>query len=156
MSNTILEQFENETKQEISTKELDSIVELYKLARDDYDDKKRIASEANRVVEDYEKKLLEYLLIAGKQKYYVDGIGTISTVEKVYVTTPKEPEEKQAFFQWVKDTYGQDGLDKYMGVNSQSLNSLFKMHREENPELTSLPGTGEMSIGTELRFTKKK
>jgi len=150
------EQFNAVTSEEINVKDLDNLVELYKLARDDYDDKKRIASEANRIVEDYEKKLLEYLMISGKQKYYVDGIGTISTVEKVYVTTPKEPEEKQAFTAFIFEKYGQDGLDKYLGVNSQSLNSLFKILREEDSSLTKLPGTGEMSIGTELRFLKKK
>lgn len=153
---SLLDQFSAVTAEEISTKDLDNLVSVYKLARDDYDDKKRIASEANRVVEDYEKKLLEYLLIAGKQKYYVDGIGTISTVEKLYIATPKENSDKELFFQWVESEYGKDGLLRYQTVNSQSLNSLFKLYKEEHPEVTSLPGLSEASVSTELRFTKKK
>lgn len=153
---SLLDQFTAENKEEISLEALDNLVNLYKLARDDYDHKKTIASEANRVVEDYEKKLLEYLMISGKQKYYVDGIGTISTVEKIYISTPKEPEEKEAFTAFIFEKYGQDGINKYLGVNSQSLNSLFKMLREEDPSLTSLPGSGEMTLNQELRFTKKK
>lgn len=156
MSNTMLDLFDNETKKEVSTKELDGVVELYKLARDDYDKKKAAASEANRVVEDYEKKLLEYLHISGKSKYYVENLGTISTVEKLYIATPKDNEAKELFFKWVESEYGKDGLLRYQTVNSQSLNSLFKLYKEEHPEVTSLPGLGEVSTSIELRFTKKK
>jgi arginine utilization protein RocB len=150
------EQFNAVTSEEINVKDLDNLVELYKLARDDYDDKKRIASEANRIVEDYEKKLLEYLLIAGKSKYFVENLGTISTVEKLYIATPKENSDKELFFQWVESEYGKDGLLKYQTVNSQSLNSLFKLYKEEHPEVTSLPGLGEATTNIELRFLKKK
>jgi len=152
----LAEQFNAETAEEINTKDLDNLVTLYKLARDDYDDKKRIASEANRIVEDYEKKLLEYLLIAGKSKYFVENLGTISTVEKLYIATPKENSDKELFFQWVESEYGKDGLLKYQTVNSQSLNSLFKLYKEEHPEVTSLPGLGEATTNIELRFLKKK
>lgn len=152
----LLDQFSAVSKEDINLKELDNLVELYKLARDDYDVKKATASEANRIVEDYEKKLLEYLHISGKTKFYVENIGTISTVEKTYIATPKDNDSKELFFQWVESEYGKEGLLKYQTVNSQSLNSLFKLYKEEHPEVTSLPGLGEASTTTELRFLKKK
>ena len=152
----LAEQFNAETAEQINVKELDRLVGLYKIARDDYDKLKASASEANKVVEDYEKKLLEYLFISGKTKLYVEGIGTISTVEKMYIATPKDNESKELFFQWVELEYGKDGLLRYQTVNSQSLNSLFKLYKEDHPEVTSLPGLGEVSTTTELRFTKKK
>lgn len=154
--NNVLEQFIAITDKEISTRDLDSLITLYRDTRAEYDKQKILASELNKQVEDYESKILEYLQTAGKTKYITEGVGTISVVEKVYVTTPKTAEEKDAFFNFVEELYGKDGLDKYRTVNSQSLNSLFKLYREENPEATCLPGTGEMSVSQELRFTKSK
>lgn len=153
---SMLNEFDSVSESTISTKELDALVLDYKEARAIYDEKKAAASEANKEVEKLERQLLEALIQTGKSKYFVDGIGTVSLVEKVYITTPKDGHEKTAFFTYIEEEFGQDGLDKYRTVNSQSLNSLFKIQREENPELITLPGCGDMAISTDLRFTKSK
>jgi len=68
---------------------------------------------------------------SGKKRYIAEGIGQVSISENLSVATPKTPEEKQAFFNWLKQEMGEDGYLTYASVNSASLNSLYKQKVEE-------------------------
>ena len=76
--------------------------------------------------------------------FRVDGVALISVSEKLTVKTPKRPEDKVAFFNYLKETKGEEVMLHYQTVNSQSLNSFFKAEMEsktDEEKLTfNLPG----------------
>ena len=135
----------------VSLAEMDALVKAYKTARDIHTEKKSIADQAREEMEAIERKLLHVLESAGKASYIVNGVGLVSVVHKETVRVP-QGEDKFKFFEWIEKEYGKEGLEKYMTVNSQSLNSLFKMVREEGK---TIAGIGEPSVQTTLSFRKK-
>lgn len=87
-----------------------------------------------------EHELLKEMEKTGISKFSLDGVGTIFQRETMSVKTPKAPEEKEAFFQYLKNIGEYDAL---ITVNSQSLNSWFRMKQEaakERGEVFSPPG----------------
>lgn len=149
--NDVLNEFTANESKEISLTQMDDLVKLYKEARDIHTQKKAIADQAREEMEAIEKKLLHVLEETGKSSYIVNGVGLVSVVHKETVRVP-QGEDKFKFFAWIENNYGKDGLEKYMTVNSQSLNSLFKLVREEGK---TIDGLGEPSVQTTLSFRKK-
>lgn len=122
-----------ETK-EVSTKTLDTeIAELSKL-RETYQGMKSEASAAHLRLKEQETKVLNLLDIADKKSYKVDGLGTVSKIEKLAVTTPKTTDAKRDFFSWIRETMGEDAVWAYASVNSNTLNSLYNTQTEEYAE----------------------
>lgn len=114
----------------ITTEHLDKLVQEMVDSEAAY---KEAKSTSNRLYEEYQTKravLISTLQQAGKKKYVVDGLGTASVVEKLQVRTPKTPEEKTLFFEWLRKNHGDDGLLAYQTVNSRSLTSLYNTEFE--------------------------
>lgn len=134
---------------------LDKLVEEYRQSRADYEDAKEAASKLYKLSEEKEKLLLDILVSAGKSKYHVDGLGTISVVSKYSFTTPKSPEEKEALFKYIENKYGYETLIGYQSVNSMTLNSFAKKEMEEDATL-QIPGLKDPTHSQEIRWTKAK
>jgi translation initiation factor 2 alpha subunit (eIF-2alpha) len=152
-----MEGFELEKKQ-VTVEELDQAVLELKKARDAYDIQKALASELNAEVEKREQILVDLLEASGKSKYELEGVASISMVTRSSIQTPKDLEDKQAFFNWLEEQYGTEGRLAYTSVNSQTLNSLystlFKEASDKGEELI-IPGLGQPSISKQLRVTSK-
>ncbi len=144
-----------ELKPQVTVAELNALVEEYVLAEKDADEKDAISTEANKKVQFLKGKMAAYLDEL-KQKNYKSPYGSFSYVEKWSVATPKENADKLAFFEWCKER----GIyEKYVTVNSQSLNSLYSEEVEAakaKGEFLVIPGIGAPSLQKTIRFTRVK
>jgi len=149
---------ETEIDETITTKQLDDAAKLWKELEGTYDDAKALSTAAFKEYEKGEKQFQELLKKAGKKKYTVEGLGTISRVDKLGVTTPKTDEDKRAFFTWLK-AKGNDVYFRYITINHASLNSFYNSELDaasESGEEFNVPGIGAPTSSEHLRFIKEK
>lgn len=120
-----------------------SVVDFEKLIAEAYEKKAAIkvledAVEAEKAIHTEQKaKIQAYMEQLGKTAYK-SNYGTVSIKQQCSVETPKDPQDKRAFFKWLED----NGLyDQYVSVNSKSLNSLFNSQVEATGNIDlRLPG----------------
>jgi hypothetical protein len=159
MDQNLFEQWETAAADTgISTTTIDLAVRDYVEARREYEEAKTLSNDKHAVMEEKEFHMQSLLEQAGKSKYHVDGIGTVQTISKLTVQTPKTPEDKAKLFTWLKNKLGADGFLTYVSVNHNSLNSLYKnMFEEATDKATfSIDGIGQPVERKEIRFTKQK
>lgn len=137
-----MEQLEMEWVKEMSVPEMDSYIKKLRELKIKYDEAKAKADEASREYNKQKQVVIEALTQAGKQSYIVDGVGKVKVIEADSVRVPKTREQKEAFFNWIKNRLGEEAYYAYMTVNSQSLNSLYKRMLEESRSR----GEGELKI----------
>ena len=148
------------TPQELTTAELDSLAIRYQKAYELYEEQREKTKAFLEVAEEQETKLLNALKLCNKTKYFVEGLGTFSRVNKLVVRTPKSSEEKWAVLQYAEGKYGVEGRDALISINHAAINGFYNREHEaatERGEVTfTLPGVGEPTTVENLRFTKKK
>ena len=152
-----IEMWEEKPEGEVSTAELDQAVMHLRLAKDEYQAKKLVSDEASARVKDMEGKLFKLMELAGKEKYICEGVGRVSISSKLSVRVPKSPEEKQAFFNWIREHEGEDAYHAYMTVNSNTLNSFFNRKNEEyadRGEILTIDGIEQPTEYKRLSLTK--
>lgn len=146
--------------QPVTTSDIDNIAQQYYEARKDYEAKKEESSLAFAKYEELELKLIAMLESVNKDDYSVKGLGKFKISHKLSVRVPDSPESKDAFFKWVEDKYGKEGLNKYRTVNSNSLNSLYKAVLDEcvskGEEFKGIEGIGEPTSRSSLTFKGEK
>jgi len=133
--------------------QMDSLVVKYREARVKYEEAKKAAAELYHEYEKLENQVLKALEVSGKSKYFVDGVGTVSTTIKHSFKVPSDPAEKVRLFEYIEKTHGKDVLIGYLGIHSASLNSFANREMEGRPDFT-IPGLGTPNTTTELRFRK--
>jgi len=138
----------------ISTSELDTKVESMVAAREDYDAKKKISSDAHKEYEKLKFELLEMMQLCGKDKYIVDGLGTVSKNIKKTAKVPKDIESKKALLGYFRNL-GEEVYINTVTVNSMTLNSFIKQRVDDDPTF-EMPGVGELKTTEEIRFTKAR
>lgn len=119
---------------EISLEQMDNAVKTLRELKDVYKAESAKVKELHNAYKEQEARVISLLAQAGKTKYVVEGVGQVITTESLYVPTPKTPEQKQAFFNWLREELGEDGYYTYATVNSNSLNHLYKQKVEEYGE----------------------
>ena len=141
----------------LTTHEIDDLIKSMRDKREKYEEAKKVSSDLYKEYKEEEHRVLQALKNAEKSKYHVDGVGTVSVVARETVKVPKDLDDKRKLFQWIKEKYGDDALDSYLTIHSQSLNSFYKKELEnsEQPELFSIPGLGEPTVTEETRFRKE-
>lgn len=87
--------------------------------------KKEVLEPAVNKLADVEGRILE-TLERHDMTSYRSSRGLVTRTVRYSVQTPKSPEEKAAFFNWLRESKGEDVFWAYATVNSQSLNSLYK------------------------------
>lgn len=102
-----------------------------------------------------EAKTLTYLKLLGRENYK-SPLGSVGVMKRLSVTLPKTPEEKQAFFEYLKS---KNLFDNMISVNSQTLNSWYKQEYEvaaEEKRLSDfkIPGIKEPTVFETIRVTK--
>ena len=152
----IMNDWYEEDVKEISVKDITTAIEKLRDADTIAKEKKAAFSVANAEVDDLKRQVIEMLTSSGLKNFKLPGVATVSVVEKLSVQTPKTHEDKEKFFAWLK-TKGSDFYLTYASVNSNSLNSMFKLETElaaESGEVLSIPGLGEPTSYTTLSLKK--
>lgn len=142
----------------ISTEQLDDLIREMKRLDDEKDKAKQAHSEASEKYEAARDAVLSALKACGKSKYYVDGLGTAFIASRLSFQTPKEIEQKDAFFNWIASTFGDDTLKGMVTVNSQTLNAFCKREFEAALERGEadfkIPGINEPTAQETVNFRK--
>lgn len=148
----------------LDLKEMDQMVAQNKDLWDDYEGKKKVASEAFKLAEASDHKILTALKNAGKSKYFVDGFGTVSIIQKSTVRVPGTIEQKRKLFAYLNEQ-GEDVFMSLATINSQTLNSWYNEALEAECARVkadggalnfSIPGIEEPTMRESLRFLKAK
>lgn len=150
---------EESSDKTVTTEELDAAIKAYADAREDYDRKKTISNEAHHHAENMKWEVLKLLDAAKKKSYKVDGLASVSKVEKLVVKMPSGHEEKGKLFKWLNENLGAEGFLTYATINHQSLNGLYRKQFEEAAERGEnfeLPGVGEATTEITLQLRKGK
>jgi hypothetical protein len=100
-----------------------------------------------------EQKALSMLEESG-MKSFKTPFGTVGVSYRTSVRTPKTEEDKQKLFVYLRER----GLESMIGVNSMSLNSLYKAGLEqaiaEGKDDFELPGVTEVTMNPIISFRK--
>jgi len=141
---------------EISIQDMDNQLEVLRELKDDYAAKDKVKKEAYAKLKEQEAKVIGMLERTNKKRY-VSDYGNVTLVEELSVQTPKTPEQKRAFFNWIRENMGEEAHDVYMTVNSRTLNSLYKEQSEvaaANGEVLKIDGLSDPITVTKLSFRK--
>ncbi len=140
--------------EEISTTEIDSLLEDVLLKRAEYDKAKETSSKFYEAKKAAEAKVMEALTKCGKTKWSIDGIGTASIVNQLSVQVPKTNADKQKLWNYIVSKYGEAvAFDKF-SMHSKTLISFYneEIKAAEDASLFQLPGVEEPTYQQEFRF----
>jgi hypothetical protein len=136
--------------------EMDALILASKEAWDDYDTKRKVATLAHDRAEDIDRQIIDALKKAGKSKYFVDGLGTMSIIPKSIVRVPGTIEAKKEFFKYLR-SISEEVLYSLATVNSNSLNSWYAARLDEASGKGvlgfSVPGLDQPTMRETLRLT---
>ena len=139
---------------EITVKDLDGLCRDVVKTREDYEAAKKTSNEYDAIHKKANRKLMDALDALGKKSYVVDGLASVSKVQKLKVTVPNDLESRKQMIDYFL-SQGENISSKYLTVNSMSLNSWYSQEAEDNPEF-QLPGVGEPELSEYLQIRKKK
>lgn len=111
--------------------------------------KKRITEQ----LEQAEAKMLSMLEDSGLKSYRAPA-GNCVITHRTSVRTPKTPEDRKAFFDYLKS---KGIFDAMIGVNSATLNSYYKEEFEvasREGRVLEIPGLTEITVDAILSFRK--
>jgi len=143
----------NTGTEELSVAQMDALVTAYREKRLAYEKAKEESSKKYHELEEAESQVRNALQATGKNKYFVDGIGTVSLTIKSSFQTPKTGEDKTKLFEYIRETHGEEALLNYLSIHSASLNSFANRELESDPT-KQIPGLNTPTVTTELRFRK--
>lgn len=144
---------QTESNDPMTLEQMDQLVKQMKEARAKYEAAKKLSGDAYKELEDIENKVVASLKAAGKSKYNVDGIGTVSWYVKESFTTPKVNEDKTRLFNYIKEKYGPDVLMSMVSIHSATLNSF--ANKETENGVMEIPGLAAPT-GTEILSFRKE
>lgn len=139
----------------ITTEQLDEAVREMRKLRVAYEEQKDIAASAHADYEEAVGEVVDLLKSAGKSKYFVEDLGTVSIANKYSVKVPKENTDKLSFFHFIEEKFGEDTLVGMLSIHSATLNA-FVNELKKNEPLTEVPGLGAPTHEEVLRFTARK
>lgn len=146
----------SEPMSEITTAKLDQLTMAAFDARLDLDKAKEVQAEKQAISDKCDRALLAALEAAGKTKWECEA-GRINKQTRTAVTTPKEPEAREAFFNYLKE---KGAFDALITVNYQTLNAFYNAEEEralsEGNVNFSIPGIGAPTVSQFLKLTRKK
>lgn len=140
--------------------ELDTEIEKLWDLNNAYDEAKAKSTNAFHAAEAQEARVLAMMEAIGKEKYFHPIAGTVSVIPKTSWRTPKTNEAKLAFFDYIRQKYGDEVLTSKISVNANTLNSFCKEEFEAaiaNGDASfRIPGLEEPEVYNELRITPKR
>lgn len=150
--------FEDAPMKEVTVGELQFLVKAMFEKRAEYEQKSNEAKILSEELETLKSKVLAYLQENNQTSFKVDGVGQVYTSNKYQVTMPKDSENAKKLRDYL---LGTEGLEGYLTVNHQSLNSLYKSKVEEaladgRSISDALPGVSEPQVFTVIAMRKGK
>lgn len=141
--------------------ELDRICKDVVAKRGEADAIKEELSRKLRECEEAEFALSAFMLAHGKSKYHVDGLGTFGIQKKKSFCVPKSPEDRVAFFNWLKE---KGIFESTITVHSATLNALIEAEGiaeygegwVNNLDAVIIPGLGIPKEYEKVRITKER
>ena len=92
-----------------------------------------ISSQKKELDKEYaalELAIVEMLKLIDKDEYSVKNVAKIKLMHRLSVQTPKTNADKRAFLKYIHQKYGEETAEKYVSINSQTLNSFYKAEFE--------------------------
>lgn len=132
-------------KKEVNLTEFDGLCRAIFAQRSVVEAKELELKKETERLEELKTKALKILKDAGKEKFLVEGQGTLYIHNRYTVSTPKDPEERKKFFGYLR---AKGVFEDLITVNHQTLNSFWKEEREasnNDPDFT-IPGIGEPTL----------
>lgn len=121
------------------------------------DEAMAVVDEATKKVEAQKKKLLAYLKHFNREKFEVPGLGTFYIRSQFSVKTPKSPEAREAFFNYLKQ---KGAFDDMITVNHQTLNAYYNAEldaaQQAGVENFKIPGLDDPSLYETITMRKAK
>lgn len=145
-------------KPSITVADFDQLIVDMDAAYKEQEEKKAAATEANKKVQALEGKCVGYLKELNRNNFQTK-FGTPYVINNWKVKNPEDNDAKQKFFDYLRVKGGEELVLKYMTVNNNSLNSLYKTElkdAEKKGELLSIPGIGAASLHESLGWRKGK
>jgi len=159
MKQSLIDKYNEAAGIKVDTKQLDDLVRDFRKTREDYDEKKKISTEAFHLVEKKEANLLRVLQKMSIAKHRLIGVGTVSLKTETSVKIPKTIPDKIKFWQWLKGK-GAGVMWENTGIDSKSLNSLYKQEHEKaeaaGKSKPIIPGLEEPKEKFSVRLRKEK
>lgn len=141
---------------EITVKELDDLTsEIFtlKVQKDEIEEK---LTELNKTLQAKEKQVIEAMKELKLETFKGTG-GTLTPYDKVSYAVPKAPEDRDAFFNYLKEKQVFEGM---VTVHHATLNAFvgqeYSAAKERGDIFFSVPGLGAPTITTILSKTKAK
>jgi len=94
------------------------------------DEMQKIVDAEKKIFGQQQAEILRQMEALELEKQHIKGFGTIFQKTERSVKVPKTVEEKLELFAWIKDNKGEDVLNRYLTINSRSLNSFYKEELE--------------------------
>lgn len=141
----------------LTVAQFDNMVTKLKELKLAYDESNAIKKTKYDEYKAQEARVIEAMEQAGKSTYICEGVGRVTRVEKMAVRVPATPEQKTAFFNWLRENMGEDVATQYTSVNSQALNALYNQLMEEyaaRGEVLDIDGLETPITRVELSFRK--
>lgn len=142
---------------EISVKEMDEQIQLLREQKEELDKVNKQAKEVKAKYDEQQNKVMKMLEDSGRKSYACDH-GRINIMEKLAVRVPSGTENKKRFFEWLKKELGDDAMDSYATVPSQSLNALYNELSEQyakEGKVLEIDGLDTPVTRKVVSFTKK-
>lgn len=145
-----------EQKSPVTLEEMDKAIAEMKLAQEAYKEASKESARLQGVFKALEEKVIQMMEDCEKKTYIAEGV-RVTVKYTMSVLTPKTPDEKKAFFAWLREHKGDEIADAYLSVNSQALQSLYNELTEEfasKGEILEIDGLQEPTARTSLSITK--
>lgn len=116
-----------------------------------------VLDDASGKVEEQKKKLLAYLKHFNREKFEIPGVGTFYVRQQFSVKTPKSPEDRDAFFNYLK---AKGAFDDMITVNHATLNAYYNAEldaaQQTGIENFKIPGLGDPTLYETINMRKAK
>ena len=112
----------------VTIEQVDQLVKDYHRWRAEKELAEERLKEINGYLMTAEKKIVAYLNDCRKSSWKVEGLGQVQVRNYLTVKTPKTPEAKKAFFDYLKS---KGIFEDLVSVNHQTLNAFYKTEREQ-------------------------
>jgi hypothetical protein len=138
---------------EVSVSDMTDAIKELKQAQDDYYDAKAISDGKHEVFKAKKAVVIAMCQEANITEFIAEGIAKVKVTTEPYVPTPKTPEQRTIFFDFLEQHFGPEAPMAYATVNANTLNSLYKQLLSEGIEI---PGLDQPTTRNKLSLTKSR
>lgn len=137
--------------------DIEHLCQTYSELRSRKDELSKTLSGLEDEISAVSSKIIESLDSSGKERWDINGVGTISVVHRFTYKVPKTPDQKEQFFGFLKE---KGIFEDLISVNSQTLNAFAKremeLAKESGATDFSIPGLEEPALDKTIQLRRQK